>query len=47
VKNTGDWVSRGEALATAGTNGGTEQPGIYFEIRRHGEALDPAAWCES
>ena len=47
VKNTGDWVNRGEALATAGTNGGTEQPGIYFEIRRHGEALDPAAWCES
>ena len=47
VKNTGDWVNRGEALATAGTNGGTAQPGIYFEIRRHGEALDPAAWCES
>ena len=47
VKNTGDWVNRGEAVATAGDNGGLNQPGIYFEIRRHGEALDPAAWCES
>lgn len=47
VKNTGDWVNRGEALATAGDNGGLDQPGIYFEIRRHGEALDPALWCES
>lgn len=47
VKNTGDWVNRGEAVATAGDNGGMNQPGIYFEIRRHGEALDPAAWCES
>ncbi|MES3007230.1 MAG: peptidoglycan DD-metalloendopeptidase family protein [Pseudomonadota bacterium] len=47
VKNTGDWVNRGEALATAGENGGMDQPGLYFEIRRHGEALDPAVWCES
>ncbi len=47
VKNTGDWGNRGEAVATAGDNGGMSQPGIYFEIRRHGEALDPAAWCES
>lgn len=46
VKNTGDWVNRGEALATAGENGGMDQPGLYFEIRRHGEALDPAIWCE-
>ena len=47
IKNMGDWVNRGEALATAGDNGGLDQPGIYFEIRRHGEALDPAVWCES
>lgn len=47
VKNTGDWVNRGEALATASDNGGLDQPGIYFEIRRHSEALDPALWCES
>ena len=47
IKNMGDWVNRGEALASAGDNGGLDLPGIYFEIRRHGEALDPAVWCES
>ncbi len=47
VKRKGDWVNRGEALATAGANGGTGQAGLYFEIRHNGQALDPAQWCES
>lgn len=47
VKKKGDWVNRGEALATAGANGGMDAPGIYFEIRHNGEAQDPASWCES
>ncbi|MGJ8688418.1 MAG: murein hydrolase activator EnvC family protein [Gammaproteobacteria bacterium] len=47
VKGKGDWVNRGEALATAGANGGTGQAGVYFEIRHNGQALDPAQWCES
>ncbi len=47
VKQKGDWVNRAEALATAGENGGAEQPGIYFEIRHNGQAQDPAQWCVS
>ena len=47
VKNKGDWVNRGEALATAGSDGGMGQPGIYFEIRHNGQAQDPASWCEA
>lgn len=47
VKRKGDWVNRGEALATAGENGGTGSPGIYFEIRHNGQAQDPAQWCET
>lgn len=47
AKGKGDWVNRGEALATAGANGGTGQAGLYFEIRHNGQALDPAQWCES
>lgn len=47
VKKQGDWVNRGEALATAGDDGGMGQPGIYFEIRHHGQAQDPASWCEA
>lgn len=47
VKRKGDWVNRGEALATSGENGGIGDPGIYFEIRHNGQAQDPALWCES
>lgn len=47
VKRKGDWVNRGEALATSGENSGTGSPGIYFEIRHNGQAQDPALWCES
>lgn len=46
IKRTGDWVNRNEALATAGTNGGLDRPGIYFEIRHDGQAQDPADWCQ-
>lgn len=44
IKRSGDWVNRGEALATAGSDGGMARPGIYFEIRLNGQAQDPAAW---
>ncbi|MCB1665816.1 MAG: peptidoglycan DD-metalloendopeptidase family protein [Pseudomonadales bacterium] len=47
VKRKGDWVNRGEALATAGDDAGMDQPGIYFEIRHNGQAQDPAQWCRS
>lgn len=47
VKRKGDWVNRGEALASSGENSGTGSPGIYFEIRHNGQAQDPAQWCES
>lgn len=47
VKKKGDWVNRGEAVATAGGDGGMGQPGIYFEIRHNGQAQDPASWCEA
>ena len=44
IKRSGDWVNRGEALATAGSDGGMARPGIYFEIRLNGQAQDPATW---
>lgn len=45
AKSKGDWVNRGEALATAGSNAGTGDAGIYFEIRHNGTAQDPLLWC--
>jgi septal ring factor EnvC (AmiA/AmiB activator) len=46
IKRNGDWVNRGEPLATAGRDGGSGQPGLYFEIRHDGQAQDPAQWWQ-
>jgi len=41
----GDWVEPGSIIATVGSNSAGEQ-GLYFELRKDGKALDPAAWLE-
>lgn len=46
-KSSGDWVNRGEPLATAGTNAGMDTPGIYFEIRHNGTPRDPVNWLQA
>ena len=45
LRETGAWVSSGDGIATVGNSGGREQPGLYFEIRHHGQPQDPARWC--
>lgn len=42
----GDWVDAGDILATSGLGGDNNTPGLYFEIRRNGQALDPADWLQ-
>ena len=44
LKQAGDAVSTGEAIATVGNSGGNEQSGLYFELRYQGKALDPMSW---
>lgn len=44
LKSEGDWVEAGAALATVGDSGAAGEPGLYFELRHRGEAMDPAAW---
>ncbi|CAH0534660.1 Murein hydrolase activator EnvC [Vibrio stylophorae] len=46
LKNTGDLVKTGEAVALVGDSGGQERPSLYFEIRRHGNTVDPIAWLK-
>ncbi|MBB5211448.1 murein hydrolase activator EnvC family protein [Microbulbifer hydrolyticus] len=41
----GEWVERGDTIAKVGNTGGLSQPGLYFEIRRHGKPQDPTIWC--
>lgn len=43
-KEPGDWVQAGEVIAAVGDTGGRTEPGLYFEIRKNGRPVDPAAW---
>lgn len=46
VKNVGDPVEAGETVALSGNTGGPAEPGLYFEVREHGEPRDPLNWCK-
>lgn len=46
-KNVGDMVQARETVATAGTTGGNERPGLYFEIRQQGTPVNPLLWCKT
>jgi septal ring factor EnvC (AmiA/AmiB activator) len=43
-RRVGDRVSPGDALAAVGDAAGFGKPGLYFEIRKGRETLDPGAW---
>lgn len=44
LRQVGDRVSRGDALASVGTSGGQGQAALYFELRRAGQPVDPGTW---
>lgn len=47
LKDAGDLVKAGEAIATVGTSGGQDTPALYFAIRQQGRPIDPAQWCRA
>jgi len=46
LKDVGDWVNAGETIATSGASGGQKVPGLYFEMRAKGQAVDPKGWLK-
>ena len=46
LKQSGDAVTLGEPLATAGQSGGNEETGLYFELRHLGKPFDPLSWVK-
>lgn len=46
-KQTGDWVTTGDVIASTGDSGGQPISGLYFEIRARGKPVNPALWCSS
>jgi septal ring factor EnvC (AmiA/AmiB activator) len=46
LKHVGDAVKAGDPIASAGSTGGNEESGLYFELRHLGQAFDPASWIK-
>jgi len=44
LKSVGDRVETGEPITLVGQSGGQSQSGLYFEIRRDGQAVNPKPW---
>lgn len=44
LKEPGEWVAPGEAIARVGDSGGQARPALYFEIRANGEPISPHVW---
>ena len=46
LRDAGDAVKRGDALASVGKSGGQDRAGLYFELRRNGQPVDPGTWLQ-
>ncbi|MBY5922775.1 murein hydrolase activator EnvC family protein [Ferrimonas balearica] len=46
LRQVGDTVKPGEVIALTGSSGGLQQPGLYFEIRHRGRAIDPRPYLK-
>lgn len=46
-KSVGEWVQPGEMLASLGDTGGHERAGLYFEIRKGTDPINPRPWLRS
>lgn len=46
LKDAGDAVKRGDPVASVGNSGGQGRPGLYFELRRNGQPVDPGTWLQ-
>ncbi len=46
LRDTGDTVKRGDAIAKVGGSGGQGTPALYFELRRNGQPVDPSSWLQ-
>lgn len=46
LKAVGEWVSPGEVIGHVGDSGGQASAGLYFEIRKNGDPVNPAKWIK-
>jgi septal ring factor EnvC (AmiA/AmiB activator) len=46
LRNVGDQVKAGQAIASVGSSGGQGRPALYFELRHDGQPADPRSWLK-
>jgi septal ring factor EnvC (AmiA/AmiB activator) len=46
LRDAGDTVSKGDAIAKVGRSGGWGTPALYFELRKGGAPVDPSSWLQ-
>lgn len=46
LRDAGDTVSKGDAIARVGRSGGWGSPALYFELRKGGAPVDPSSWLQ-
>ena len=46
LRDAGDDVKRGDAVASVGSSGGAGPPALYFELRRNGDPVNPGSWLQ-
>ena len=46
LKQAGEAVKAGEAIALLGQSGGQSRPNLYFEIRHKGRPINPVSWLK-
>ena len=44
LKQVGEEVNAGDAIASVGNSGGNESNGLYYELRRQSKPFDPMSW---
>jgi septal ring factor EnvC (AmiA/AmiB activator) len=44
LKQAGDAVRGGDAIAHVGNSGGNASNGVYYELRRQSKPFDPLSW---
>ncbi len=46
LHGVGSWVQPGEIIGHVGDSGGQSETGVYFELRKNGEPINPGTWVK-
>jgi septal ring factor EnvC (AmiA/AmiB activator) len=45
--SVGDWVQPGDVISSVGATGGHDKNGLYFELRKGTDPINPRVWFKT